>query len=265
MKRILAQATKELNQLWRDRLTVALAIVLPLLTLFIFGFAIRLESKNIPIVIQDLDISSRSRAYIEQIFATNKFQPVPWSLNQPPEEAIDAGKARAVIIIPPDFERQITRGEPVAVQVLIDGTDANNARFVQNSIRATTTAFNQSSGLVRQSPPIEADVRLWFNSGTGGISLHCAGGVWGGVVDLSFPAGGDCHGAGEGARHHHPGLRFGPFGGRTTVGERASLLARGDCRSAGSRRFGSVHLWPPVRWRPDSLHPGDSDFFWRQR
>jgi len=54
MKRILAQATKELNQLWRDRLTVALAIVLPLLTLFIFGFAIRLESKNIPIVIQDL-------------------------------------------------------------------------------------------------------------------------------------------------------------------------------------------------------------------
>ena len=103
-------------------------------------------------MIQDLDISSRSRAYIEQIFATNKFQPVPWSLNQPPEEAIDAGKARAVIIIPPDFERQITRGEPVAVQVLIDGTDANNARFVQNSIRATTTAFNQSSGLVRQSP-----------------------------------------------------------------------------------------------------------------
>jgi len=46
MKRILAQATKELNQLWRDRLTVALAIVLPLLTLFIFGFAIRLESKK---------------------------------------------------------------------------------------------------------------------------------------------------------------------------------------------------------------------------
>jgi ABC-2 type transport system permease protein len=186
MKRILAQATKELNQLWRDRLTVALAIVLPLLTLFIFGFAIRLESKNIPIVIQDLDISPRSRAYVEQIFATNKFQPVPWPLEQPPADAIDEGKARAVIIIPPDFERQITRGEPVAVQVLIDGTDANNARFVQNSIRATTTAFNRSSGLVRRSPPVEADVRLWFNPGREEF-LFIVPGVFG-VVLWIFPS-----------------------------------------------------------------------------
>ena len=46
MKRVLSQALKELNQFRRDRLTVALAFVLPLAVLLIYGFAIRLEAKN---------------------------------------------------------------------------------------------------------------------------------------------------------------------------------------------------------------------------
>jgi ABC-2 type transport system permease protein len=185
MKRILAQATKELNQFRRDRLTMALAIVLPLLTLFIFGFAIRLESKDIPIVIQDLDISPRSRAYIEQIFATNKFQPVPWPLDQPTDLALDQNKARAIIVIPPDFDRRLSQRHPVAVQVVIDGTDANNARFVQNSIRATTTAFNQSLG-GGGAAAVEAATRLWFNPGRE-ESLYIVPGVFG-VVLWIFPS-----------------------------------------------------------------------------
>ena len=54
MNRIFAQCTKELAQFRRDRLTLALAFILPVMTLFIFGFAIRLEAKNIAIVVQDL-------------------------------------------------------------------------------------------------------------------------------------------------------------------------------------------------------------------
>ncbi|HIK46938.1 MAG TPA: ABC transporter permease [Leptolyngbyaceae cyanobacterium M65_K2018_010] len=165
MKRVLAQAVKELSQFWRDRLTVALAIVLPLLTLFIFGFAIRLESQNLPLVIQDLDNSPRSRAYIEQLFATNQFKPVPWPQGLTPEAALDQGQARAVVVIPPDFQRQMMRGETATVQVLIDGTDANNARFLQNALRATTHAFNQAMTSPQRPPPVAAETRLWFNPG----------------------------------------------------------------------------------------------------
>ena len=55
MKRVISQCIKELNQFRRDRLTVALAFLLPLAVMLIYGYAIRLEVKNIPLSIQDFD------------------------------------------------------------------------------------------------------------------------------------------------------------------------------------------------------------------
>ncbi|MEH1893194.1 MAG: hypothetical protein V7K92_28520 [Nostoc sp.] len=76
MKRILSQCRKELAQFQRDRFTLALAFLLPFISLIIFGFAIRLESKNIPLFVQDFDISPLSRAYTERLFATNQFEQI---------------------------------------------------------------------------------------------------------------------------------------------------------------------------------------------
>lgn len=67
----------------RDRITVALAFVLPLAVLLIYGYAIRLEAKNIPLSIQDFDNSFLSRTYAERLFATNQFIPVPLEDNDP--------------------------------------------------------------------------------------------------------------------------------------------------------------------------------------
>ena len=63
MKRIISQFIKELSQIKRDRLT--LAFLLPFMTLLIFGFATRLESQNIPLIIQDYDHTNLSNSYIE--------------------------------------------------------------------------------------------------------------------------------------------------------------------------------------------------------
>jgi ABC-2 type transport system permease protein len=185
MKRIWNQCVKELAQFRRDRLTVALAILLPLATLFIFGFAIRLESKDLPVVIQDFDNSPLSRQYIEQIFATNQFKPVPWNESTSIESALDRGTARAAVIIPPDFDRNLHNRQPNTVQVLIDGTDANNARRVQNSIRATTNAFLRNQDLAPKRR-IEAQIRLWFNPGRK-ESLYIVPGVYG-VILWIYPS-----------------------------------------------------------------------------
>jgi ABC-2 type transport system permease protein len=184
MKRILAQCIKELAQFRRDRLTVALAILLPLATLFIFGFAIRLEATNIPIVIQDLNNSPLSRSYIEQLMATNQFQPTRWENNI--VEALERGIANAGAIIPPDFDAQIKSNQPTTIQVLIDGTDANNARIIQNSFRATTNAFLQTSGIQQEQPNIVARIRIWFNPGRR-ESLYIVPGVYG-VILWIYPS-----------------------------------------------------------------------------
>ncbi|PSB24641.1 ABC transporter permease [Stenomitos frigidus] len=185
MKRILAQCVKELAQFRRDRLTLALAFLLPLMTLLIFGFAIRLESKNIPLVVQDFDHSNLSQTYIERLFATNQFQPVRWSGDDPMHDAIDKGIAKAAVIIPPDFSRRIKADKQSSVQVLVDGTDANNARVIKNSIKATTNFF-LTNDVSSSTQKIQVHTRLWFNPGRK-ESLYIVPGVYA-VVLWIFPS-----------------------------------------------------------------------------
>jgi ABC-2 type transport system permease protein len=165
MKRILSQCIKELAQFKRDRLTLALAFALPILTLFIFGFAIRLEAKDIPLVVQDFDRSTLSRNYQDRLYATNQFQAVAWDENTSPQQALDLGLVKAVVIVPPEFSRQIKAGKSADIQVLVDGTDANNARVIKNSIKATTNSFMQAEQLIPETNAITAHTRIWFNPG----------------------------------------------------------------------------------------------------
>jgi ABC-2 type transport system permease protein len=187
MKRVLAQCLKELNQFRRDRLTMALAFLLPLAVLLIYGYAIRLESKNIPLSVQDFDNSFLSRTYIERLFATDQFVPVPLD-PLGPEATLDKGLASVTVVIPPEFTRAIKAHQSVTVQVLIDGTDVNNARIIQNSLRATTRFFLRSSGLVPTTvqSPIQPRVRLWFNPGRK-EALYIVPGIFG-VILWVFPS-----------------------------------------------------------------------------
>jgi ABC-2 type transport system permease protein len=200
MNRILAQCLKELNQFRRDRLTVALALILPLGILLIYGYAIRLETKNIPLSIQDFDNSYLSRSYVERLYANNQFVPAPTIISAP-TAAIDRGVAKAVLVIPPNFSRQIKSNKSVDLQVLIDGTDVNNARVIQNSIRATTNFFLQSNNfqsstqckvLRRETAEpactssITTRTRLWFNPGRK-ESLYIVPGIYG-VIFWVFPS-----------------------------------------------------------------------------
>ena len=177
MKRILAQCTKELAQFRRDRLTVALAFLLPIATLLLFSFGTRLESKNIPLVVQDFDQTPLSRAYSERFFATTQFDTILWGGTDPARDAIDRGIAKAAVVIPPDFSRRIKAENTSTIQVLVDGTDVNNARVMSSSIRSTTNFFLTSEGLVSGTPKVVANVRLWFNPGRK-ESLYVVPGVY---------------------------------------------------------------------------------------
>lgn len=186
MKRILSQCIKELAQFWRDRLTVALAFLLPVATLLLFSFGVRLEAKNIPLVVQDFDQTPLSRAYTERFFATNQFNATMWAGTDPARDAIDRGTAKVAVVIQPDFERRIRAENPSTVQVLVDGTDVNNARVIASSIRSTTNFFLSSAGLVSGTAKVVANVRLWFNPGRK-ESLYIVPGVYA-VIFWIYPS-----------------------------------------------------------------------------
>src|SRR6516162_3356709 len=110
MKRILAQIKKELTQLWRDRFTLSLALILPVLLLLLLSNATSLTVKDIPIAVQDLDKTPLSRQYIEAAAGSLSFKIGGLPPDVPPERPLDQNIVRAALIIPPHFQRDLRRG-----------------------------------------------------------------------------------------------------------------------------------------------------------
>src|SRR3954469_7488785 len=100
MTRLLAQTRKELTQLTRDRLAVALVLVLPLMQLTLMGNSFSLIVHDLPIVVQDFDDSKSSRELIEAFRASQTFQIIAWPSDRSPDEAFTKGAARGAVIIP---------------------------------------------------------------------------------------------------------------------------------------------------------------------
>jgi ABC-2 type transport system permease protein len=164
MKRIIAQTRKELTQFSRDRLTVVLALILPVILMWLIGSSVSLTVSDLPVVIQDWDQTPTSRRYIDTIRASLTFRIVSLPIDAAPESALDKAEARAAIVIPADFEADLKRGRSPEVQWLIDGTDANTANVMRNNAAMISQAFNRSNGSAT-APAIDAQMRFWFNPG----------------------------------------------------------------------------------------------------
>lgn len=164
LRRALAQTMKELFQFRRDPLTVALAYVLPFVALLMYGFATRLEAKDIPVAIINYDSGKLSRNYVDAICASRQFIAVQWS-GRHVLDPLDDSTAKATILIPPEFSRKLKAGRKTSVQLVIDGTDVNNARVIKNGFMALTESFLAQEGLPHLRPLVVPRTRLWFNPG----------------------------------------------------------------------------------------------------
>lgn len=169
--RILVQAQKEWQEFQRDRLSLALAFLLPLFSLLLFGYGIRLEAKNIAMVVQDNDQTSFSREYIDRLYATNLLVRADVKEARSPRDAIDRGLAKVAIIVPSGFTEKVFRKEKAVLDVLIDGTDIANTQIVSNSIKAANIYFVAGMKASKIAAPasnikvVSPQLRVWFNPG----------------------------------------------------------------------------------------------------
>lgn len=165
MRRILAQARKELTQLLRDRRALLLALALPLVQLMLMGAAISLTVDDMPVIVQDLDGSPASQKFTDAFRASITFHVVPWPIARPLEEAFTSNTARAVLIVPRHFGRDIARGNNAPVQMLVDASDSNTARLLSGYARQITRSYDEQNGNVSNPVPVTAAIRLWYNPG----------------------------------------------------------------------------------------------------
>lgn len=167
MSRIMAILYKEFLQMRRDRMTLALIFMLPLVQLLLFGYAIQTEVKHIPTVVFDQSLSPESRDLLNSFSASGYFD-ITTTAGSFTEvnRTIDSGKAKVGIIFPPDFDRSIRRGNPAQVQVIVDASDnmvANQAIAIANSIGLIKSQEILAQKRMVGGPPYDIRVRPWYN------------------------------------------------------------------------------------------------------
>jgi len=142
MHRLRALLRKEFVQMMRDRRTVVMSVVVPVALLLLFGVAVTFDINEIRLGVWDRDGSARSRELVRAFVSSGYFREV----GRPGREAqaermLDTGEAAAVLTIPRGFQRDVDRGEPAEVQVLLDGTDSSTASIVQGHVRGIVQTY----------------------------------------------------------------------------------------------------------------------------
>jgi len=133
--------------------------------LLLLGSSIALTVSHMPMIVQDFDNSSTSRQFIDAFRASNSLYVVSWPTNRQPQEAFTSNQARAALIIPTHFERDVLRRKSAAVQLLMDGSDSNTASLVAGDADGIVRAYNAANSGASSPQPVQAEIRMWYNPG----------------------------------------------------------------------------------------------------
>lgn len=134
MQRFVSIIKKEFIQIKRDKASFGIAIMMPIVMMVLFGYAVTTELDNISTVVLDQNHTKESREFIKTFENTGYFNITKEENNiENIQNEMDSGEIHAAIIIPPDYSNKILKGEKPAVQFLIDGSDPTTARTVFSS------------------------------------------------------------------------------------------------------------------------------------
>ncbi len=163
-----AVMVKEWIEILNDKMTLFIILTVPIVQMTLYGFGVSFEVRKVATVMYDQDLRPQSHALINQLTA-DYFHITRYVFSRDAAvKEIVAGRARAAIIIPPDFSTRIQNGLQGQVQVLIDGSDSTVANTVQNA--AVAIGQNRAIQLLtkqtyekRPQPPVEVRPRMLFN------------------------------------------------------------------------------------------------------
>jgi len=157
---------KEFIQMRRDRLTVVMVTGIPAIQLLLFGYAIQTDVRHQPLMVLDQSRTVESRALTAAIVNTGSFDFAGEVHNRREIQlAIRTGAAKAALVIPPDYERRIKRGETAKAQMIVDAADPTSSQAAMSGAQLAAAARAQEiiseRGHLRL--PLELTVRPWYN------------------------------------------------------------------------------------------------------
>lgn len=156
---------KEMLQVWRDPSSIVVAIVLPLILLFLFGYGVSLDARNLPLAVVIETDAPEAMDFLAGLRANKYVVPQRVADRVVANDLLDEGKVRGILIMGADFgEKVATGGAPI--QVLVNGTDANTARIMASYVQGAWSAWRVQRGYARPGGATTSTVvssRVWFN------------------------------------------------------------------------------------------------------
>jgi len=182
-RRLKAVAKKEFLHVLRDPRSLMMGIGMPMMLLFLFGYALTMDVDRVPLAVWDQSQSVESREFISRLSGSRYFDlRINTDNYRQIEEAVDRREALIAMVIPADFARRLSQGKTAVVQTVVDGSDPNTATIALGYAEATAatytrdiilkqmrnTTFSQGENKYLPAqikvPVLELRPRVWFNT-----------------------------------------------------------------------------------------------------
>jgi ABC-2 type transport system permease protein len=171
VKKILAVALKELRQIRRDPLSLAMLVGVPAMMLLLYGYALNFDVKHVALAVQDNDKTQASRALVEAFVRSTYFDlAVDLPAGADLERVTERRRAKAILVIPEGFGDDLESGRNAPVQMLVDGTDSQTATTLLGYAQGVVESRNRAIRVERYGEgapgtqvPIEYRPRVWYN------------------------------------------------------------------------------------------------------
>jgi ABC-2 type transport system permease protein len=170
--RLISIIRKEFIQIFRDPRTLGLMLVMPIVQLFLLGYAATTDVKNVPIAVWDQSRTPESRALLDTFRAADYFR-IDYDVrsNEEIQTLIERGDVLGALVIPPDYDRRLLEGD-AQVSMILDGSDAtvgstalSTAKLIGQSysIKVMTEQAARQGRAASVKQPLEVRTRVWYN------------------------------------------------------------------------------------------------------
>ena len=170
--RLFSVIRKEFIQIFRDPRTLAMVIVMPIMQLFLLGYAATTDVKNISMAVWDQNRTTQSRALLDAFRAANYFQ-IDYAVGSQEEYQllIESGDARVALVIPPDYDQRLLEGN-AKVLLVLDGSDGTTGATALSTARLVGQSFSTKISTEQAAlsgrgnkftPPLEVRTQVWYN------------------------------------------------------------------------------------------------------
>jgi ABC-2 type transport system permease protein len=158
---------KEFLQVLRDPSSIAIAFLLPLLLLLLFGYGVSLDAENVPVAVVAEAPNADTASFVGAFRQSHYIEPVVLLGMREAVAALDEGRVAGIVYMKDDFSREMKSLGRAPVQVIVNGVDANNARLILGYVQGVWSKWLEKEALSTRRDltiPVRVQQRIWFNS-----------------------------------------------------------------------------------------------------